>query len=97
MCLPACVCLCVACLPACLQGLIVFSRVGVYLRLPGVDVERFSEAMQGSGGIMSYIDTLSGGWVDGWAAGRMGGWLCAWVGGQPRRLAAGWMAGLRAD
>lgn len=45
------------------QGLIVFSRLGVYLRLPGVDVERFSEAMQGSG-ILGYIDTLSGG---GWA------------------------------
>ena len=71
-----------ACLPArlpvsvfvCLQGLIVFSRLGVYLRLPGVDVERFSEAMQGSGaGIMGYIDTLSGGWVGGWAGGWAGG------------------------
>jgi hypothetical protein len=37
----------------------VFSRLGVYLRLPGVDVERFSEAMQGSG-LLGYIDTLSG-------------------------------------
>ena len=37
----------------------VFSRLGVYLRLPGVDVDRFSEAMQGSG-ILGYIDTLSG-------------------------------------
>ncbi|PSC69780.1 pre translocase secY subunit [Micractinium conductrix] len=46
---------------ALLIGLIMFSRLGVYLRLPGVDVERFSEAMQGSGGIMGYIDTLSGG------------------------------------
>ncbi|KAL4427972.1 hypothetical protein ABPG75_002061 [Micractinium tetrahymenae] len=45
---------------ALLVGLIVFSRLGVYLRLPGVDVERFSEAMQGSG-ILGYIDTLSGG------------------------------------
>lgn len=42
------------------QGLIVFSRLGVYLRLPGVDVDAFSEAMAGSG-IMGYIDTLSGG------------------------------------
>ena len=42
------------------QGLVVFSRLGVYLRLPGVDVDRFSEAMQGSG-ILGYIDTLSGG------------------------------------
>lgn len=37
----------------------MFSRLGVYLRLPGVDVERFSEAVQGNG-IMGYIDTLSG-------------------------------------
>lgn len=42
------------------QALIVFSRVGVYERLPGVDVERFAESMQ-SGGIMGYIDALSGG------------------------------------
>lgn len=43
-----------------LQALLVFSRVGVYIRIPGVDVERFSEAMQGSG-LLGYIDTLSGG------------------------------------
>ena len=38
----------------------MFSRLGVYLRLPGVDVDAFSEAMAGSG-ILGYIDTLSGG------------------------------------
>ena len=42
------------------QALIVFSRVGVYMRVPGVDAERFAEAVQ-SQGILGYIDTLSGG------------------------------------
>ena len=46
----------------CLQGLIAFSRVGVYIRLPGVDVDAFAQHMQG-GGLLSYIDTLSGGSV----------------------------------
>lgn len=45
---------------SCLQGLIIFSRVGVYMRLPGVDAERFAETVQ-SGGILGYIDALSGG------------------------------------
>lgn len=45
---------------ALLLGLLIFTRVGVYLRLDGVDVDRFSQAMAGSG-IMGYIDTLSGG------------------------------------
>ena len=39
----------------------MFTRVGVYERLPGVDVDRFAASMQSSGGLMSYIDTLSGG------------------------------------
>ena len=43
-----------------MQALIVFSRVGVYMRLPGVDIEKFSETVQ-SGGILGYIDALSGG------------------------------------
>lgn len=43
-----------------LIALLVFSRVGVYVRLPGVDVDRFSEAMSTSG-FLGYIDTLSGG------------------------------------
>lgn len=42
-----------------MQGLIVFSRLGVYVRLPGVDAERFGEAMQGSG-MLGYLDALSG-------------------------------------
>lgn len=37
----------------------MFSRLGVYVRLPGVDVERFGEAMQGSG-MLGYLDALSG-------------------------------------
>lgn len=43
-----------------LQGLVVLSRVGVYIRIPGVDVAKFEASMQG-GGLLSYIDTLSGG------------------------------------
>jgi preprotein translocase subunit SecY len=43
-----------------MQLLIVFSRVGVYIRVPGVDAERFAETVQ-SGGILGYIDALSGG------------------------------------
>ncbi len=43
-----------------MQGLIVFSRLGVYIHLPGVDAERFAETVQ-SGGILGYIDALSGG------------------------------------
>lgn len=31
---------------AIMLGLVAFSRLGVYVRLPGVDVERFAEAMQ---------------------------------------------------
>ncbi|CAL5222560.1 g4942 [Coccomyxa viridis] len=43
-----------------LLALVVFSRLGVYMRVPGVDAERFAEAVQ-SQGILGYIDTLSGG------------------------------------
>ena len=45
---------------AILLGLIAFSRVGVYIRLPGVDVDAFAQSMQ-SGGLLGYVDTLSGG------------------------------------
>jgi protein transport protein SEC61 subunit alpha len=38
----------------------MFSRLGVYMRLPGVDVDRFQASMQG-GGLLGYIDALSGG------------------------------------
>lgn len=42
------------------QGLIVFSRIGMYLRLPGVDVDSFAESLS-TGGLLGYIDALSGG------------------------------------
>ena len=45
---------------AILLGLIAFSRLGVYIRLPGVDVDAFAQKMQ-SGGLLGYVDTLSGG------------------------------------
>lgn len=45
---------------ALLLGLLVFSRLGVYIRIPGVDVDRFAEQMQGAG-LLGYIDALSGG------------------------------------
>eukprot|EP00775_Hariotina_reticulata_P012127 gene12127-12265_t len=45
---------------AALVGLIIVSRVGVYARIPGVDVEAFSAAMQ-SNGLLGYVDALSGG------------------------------------
>lgn len=50
-------------LPAKLGGLVallLLSRVGVYIRLPGVDVDAFAESLTGSG-LLGYIDTLSGG------------------------------------
>ena len=40
--------------------LIAISRAGVYIPLPGVDTKAFGETLQG-GGLLSYIDTLSGG------------------------------------
>lgn len=46
---------------ALLLGFIVLSRVGVYIRLPGVDVDRFSEAVSSGSGLLGYIDSLSGG------------------------------------
>jgi preprotein translocase subunit SecY len=45
---------------AALIGLIVVSRIGVYVRIPGVDVDAFSAAMQ-SNGLLGYVDALSGG------------------------------------
>lgn len=43
------------------QLLVVFSRVGVYIRVPGVDVDRFAESMRSGAGLLGYIDQLSGG------------------------------------
>ena len=45
---------------ATMLALVVFSRVGVYERIPGVDVAAFAASLQ-SGGLLGYIDTLSGG------------------------------------
>ena len=36
------------------------SRLGVYIRVPGVDVAKFEQSIQG-GGLLGYIDALSGG------------------------------------
>eukprot|EP00798_Chlamydomonas_sp_ICE-L_P023324 gene23324-30566_t len=43
-----------------LVALILLSRVGVYIRIPGVDVDAFAETIANSG-VMGYVDTLSGG------------------------------------
>jgi len=45
---------------ATLCGLLLVSRVGVYLPLEGVDRDAFAAAVQGSG-LLGYMDTLSGG------------------------------------
>jgi len=39
---------------------VALSRLGVYIRVPGVDVAKFEQSMQG-GGLLGYIDALSGG------------------------------------
>ena len=45
-----------------MQLLVVFTRVGSYIRVPGVDVDRFAESMRaGGGGLLGTIDQLSGG------------------------------------
>lgn len=41
-------------------GLVALSRLGVYIRVPGVDVAKFEQSIQG-GGLLGYIDALSGG------------------------------------
>ncbi|GFR48827.1 hypothetical protein Agub_g10780 [Astrephomene gubernaculifera] len=43
-----------------LLALLLLSRVGVYIRLPGVDVDAFANSLTNSG-LLGYIDTLSGG------------------------------------
>ena len=43
------------------MGLIALSRVGVYIRLPGVDVDAFAANLAANSGVMGYVDTLSGG------------------------------------
>jgi hypothetical protein len=52
----------VSCASPCMQLLVVFTRVGSYIRVPGVDVDRFAESMRaGGGGLLGTIDQLSGG------------------------------------
>jgi len=41
-------------------ALLAISRLGVYIPIPGVDVQRFQEALNTSG-VLGYIDALSGG------------------------------------
>lgn len=43
-----------------MQGLVALSRLGVYIRVPGVDVAKFEQSISG-GGLLGYIDALSGG------------------------------------
>ncbi len=47
---------------ALLVGILALSRVGAYLRLPGVDVDAFAASMKSSG-VFGYVDALSGGSV----------------------------------
>ena len=47
-------------LTASMQGLVLFSRLGVYIPLPGVDVSAFAASIK-TEGLLGYIDTLSGG------------------------------------
>lgn len=58
---------------AILLALLVFSRLGVYIRLPGVDVDAFAASMQG-GGLLGYIDTLSGGSISRVGVFSLGKW-----------------------
>eukprot|EP00667_Euglena_gracilis_P004823 EG_transcript_4847 len=43
-----------------LLSLLALSRLGVYVPLPGVDIQSFGEAVKSSG-MLGYVDTLSGG------------------------------------
>lgn len=49
--------------PPSAQGLLVFSRIGVYIRLPGVDVDAFSEARGGRGRLPGCTALLCSGLV----------------------------------
>jgi hypothetical protein len=45
---------------AAMVALVTVARVGVYDRLPGVDIAKFSEAVAGNG-LLGYIDNITGG------------------------------------
>lgn len=42
-------------------ALLVLSRVGTYIPISGVDRAAFAESLSSSGGMMGYVDTLTGG------------------------------------
>lgn len=58
-----------------MQAFVAFSRLGVYIRLPGVDVDQFSDSLR-SGGLLSYIDALSGGSISRVGIFSLGALLC---------------------
>lgn len=59
------------------QALVLFSRVGVYVRLPGVDVDAFADSMA-AGGLLGTIDALSGGSISRVGVFSLG--MCVWHG-----------------
>ena len=46
---------------ATILALLVVSRIGAYIPISGVDRTAFAESLQNTGGMMSYVDTLTGG------------------------------------
>ncbi|CAG9462332.1 unnamed protein product [Pedinophyceae sp. YPF-701] len=46
---------------AAILGLVLLSRLGVYVPVPGVDTEAFSEALKQGAGALGYVDALTGG------------------------------------
>ena len=46
---------------ATILALLVVSRIGAYIPVSGVDRTAFAESLSNTGGVMSYVDTLTGG------------------------------------
>lgn len=44
-------------------GLLIVSRIGTYIPISGVDRAAFAESLQGSGNVLGYVDTLTGGGI----------------------------------
>ena len=42
-------------------ALLIVSRVGTYIPISGVDRAAFAESLAGGGGVLGYVDTLTGG------------------------------------
>ena len=42
-------------------ALLVVSRIGTYIPISGVDRAAFAESLAGGGGMLGYVDTLTGG------------------------------------